>query len=113
MVIVDARLAERFWPGRDAVGRYLIEPLSAEALSKPGPDNMRRRRVVGVVREVKQHALVTPADAVGSYYFPLGQSVPGGVTLAVQGDALATAVAADLGGCSPSSIPGCRCSTSR
>ncbi|MBP7778689.1 MAG: ABC transporter permease [Acidobacteria bacterium] len=96
LVIVDARLAERFWPGRDAVGRYLIEPTSAEALTKPSPDNMRRHRVVGVVREVKQHALVTPADAVGSYYYPMGQEVPGGVTVAVSSAAPASAVGADL-----------------
>ncbi len=96
VVVLDARLAERFWPGQTAIGRYLIQPLSPEALTNPGPDNMRRRRVVGVVREVKQDALVTPADAVGTYYLPMTQEVPGNVTMAIRGDAPAAAVGADL-----------------
>lgn len=96
VVIVDARLAERFWPGRDPVGRYLLQPTSPEALSHPTPQNIRRYRVAGVVAPVKLFALVTPSNAVGVYYFPIAQQVPGGFTLAVQSAAAATAVEADL-----------------
>ncbi len=96
VVIVDARLAERFWPGRDPVGRYLLQPTSPEALSHPTPDNLRRYRVVGVVAAVKLYSLVTPANAVGVYYFPFAQQAPGGFTLAVQSDAAASTVEGDL-----------------
>ena len=96
VVIVDARLAERFWPGRDPIGRYLLQPTSPEALSHPTPDNLRRYRVVGVVAAVKLYALVTPVNGVGVYYFPFAQQVPGGFTLAVQSGAAASTVGADL-----------------
>ena len=96
VVIVDARLAERFWPGRDPLGRYLLQPVTPEALSHPTPENLRRYRVVGVVAAVKLYTLVTPANAVGAYYFPFTQQAPGGFTLAVQSAAAAATVEADL-----------------
>ncbi|MBL8136818.1 MAG: ABC transporter permease [Acidobacteria bacterium] len=96
VVIVDEQLAGRFWPGRDAVGRYLLQPRSPEALSNPTRENMFRYRVVGVVRTVKQYALVTPSDAVGSYYFPFGQNVPASVDITVQSAATPAAVERDL-----------------
>ncbi|MEZ5416665.1 MAG: ABC transporter permease [Vicinamibacterales bacterium] len=96
VVIVDQRLAERFWPDRGAVGRYLLQPLSPDALSNPTPENLRRYRVVGVVASVKQYALVTPADAVGSYYFPFAQSVPTSIVITIQSSASAESVGADL-----------------
>ncbi len=96
VVIVDERLAERFWPGRDAVGRYLLQPRSADALANPTPENMFRFRVVGVVTSVKQHALVTPRDAVGCYYFPFGQNVPASIVVTVQSAAAPSVVETDL-----------------
>lgn len=96
VVIVDEQLAGRFWPGRDAVGRYLLQPRSPEALSNPTHENMFRYRVVGVVRSIKQYALVTPSDAVGAYYFPFGQSVPASVSITVQSAAAPSAVERDL-----------------
>jgi predicted permease len=96
VVIVDERLAQRFWPGRDAVGRYLLQPTTPEAMSNPTPENIRRYRVVGVVKSVKLYALITPANAVGVYYFPFGQQTPSGFTLAVASAASAAAVEADL-----------------
>lgn len=96
VVIVDERLAERFWPGRDAVGRYLLQPRSPDALANPTRENMFRYRVVGVVQSVKQHALVTPRDAVGCYYFPFGQNVPSSIVVTVQSAAAPSAVETDL-----------------
>jgi predicted permease len=96
VVIVDEQLAERFWPGRDAVGRYLLQPRSAEALSNPTRENMFRYRVVGVVKTIKQYALVTPRDAVGTYYFPFGQNVPASFDLTVQSATSPATVEQDL-----------------
>lgn len=96
VVIVDERLAERFWPGRDAVGRYLLQPREPEALSNPTPENMFRYRVVGVVKTIKQYALITPRDAVGTYYFPFGQSVPASVVITVQSTTSPSAVEQQL-----------------
>ena len=96
VVVLDERLADRFWPGKDAVGRYMLQPKSPEALTNPTPENLVRFRVVGVVRTVKQYALITPKDAVGTYYFPFAQNVPGGAVLAVQSAAAPASVEADL-----------------
>jgi ABC-type antimicrobial peptide transport system permease subunit len=45
---------------------------------------------------VKQNALVTPADAVGAYYFPFAQDAPGFLTLAVQSEAAAPVVEREM-----------------
>ncbi len=96
VVIVDEQLAGRFWPDRDAVGRYLLQPRSPEAMSNPTPENLVRYRVVGVVKSVKLYALVTPQDAVGCYYFPFGQNVPTSIVVTVQSAAAPSVVERDL-----------------
>ena len=48
------------------------------------------------MKSVEQYALVTPADAVGTYYFPFAQDAPSGLTLAVQSEASPTAVEGEL-----------------
>lgn len=90
VAIVDERLAARFWPGRDAVGRELVQPLAPEALTQPTPQNTRTFRIVGVVRTIKQASLITPTDAVGTYYFAAAQDVPPAVVLAIDGTAKAS-----------------------
>ncbi len=89
VVVVDEQLARRFWPGRDAVGRYLVQPLSPDAIGAPTADNVKRWRVIGVVANMKQRALVTPAGTVGTYYFPSGQDVPSGFVVAVRAESSA------------------------
>lgn len=96
VAIVDERLAARFWPDQDPIGRVLLQPTTPDALSNPTPDNVQRFRVVGVARTIKQYALVAPADLIGTYYFPFAQSVPGAFTLAVDSAAGAATVSADL-----------------
>lgn len=96
VAVVDERLAERFWPAQDPVGRYLLQPTTPEALTNPTPETVRRFRVVGVTRTIKQYALVTPADAIGTYYFPFAQNVPASFTVAVDSAAGTSPVEAEL-----------------
>lgn len=95
-VIVDDTLAARFWPDRDAVGRYMLQPITPDAMTNPTPENLRRYRVVGVVRSVKLHALVAQSGAVGAYYFPFGQDVPSSAIVAVASSASPGTVTTDL-----------------
>jgi predicted permease len=90
VVIVDERLARRFWGNTNPVGRRMYRPSGPEDLTKPGP-NVRWSTVVGVVSEVKISGLVATDDRVGAYYFPFAQDVRRGLTLVVkaQGDAAA------------------------
>src|SRR5262249_7245165 len=72
-IIVDERLARRFWPGRDPVGRRMYAPTSANDVTAITPET-RWFTVVGVVREVKLRGLVEGVGDVGAYYFPQAQS---------------------------------------
>ena len=89
-VIVDERLAERFWPGEDALGRRMFQPQSAEELLVPG-ENTEWLTVVGVAETVRRLDLAGSGTPVGSYYFPFAQSPRPSFTFAVRsaGDASA------------------------
>ena len=92
VVIVDQRLAQRFWPGIDPVGRRMFQPENPNDLLTPDK-NTRWLTVVGVVGETKMASLVTTEDRVGTYYFPLKQTSQRGLTLTARttGDPLAVA----------------------
>ena len=92
VVIVDDRLARKFWPGQDPVGRRMFQPDNPQDLTTPGP-NPKWYMVVGVVGETKMAGLVTTDDRIGTYYFPMAQNSTRSVTLAVRttGDPLAIA----------------------
>lgn len=92
VVIVDERLAQRFWRGADPIGRRMYQPENPNDLLAPDK-NTRWLTVVGVVGETKMAGLVTTEDRVGTYYFPLRQSSQRSLALTVRtaGDPLAVA----------------------
>jgi putative ABC transport system permease protein len=83
VVIVDDRLARKFWPGADPIGRRMFRPEKPDDLTAPGK-NTRWLTVIGVVGETKMAGLVTTEDRVGTYYLPVRQNAPRGLTLAVR-----------------------------
>ena len=83
VIIVDERLARRFWPGQDPVGRRMFKPDNAKDLANPGPE-ARWFTVVGVVSEVRITGLIETEDRVGAYYFPAAQDPPRYLTLTVR-----------------------------
>jgi predicted permease len=94
VVIVDERLAQKFWPGADPIGRRMFKPENPNDLTTPDR-NTHWLTVIGVVGETKMAGLVTTEDRVGTYYFPIRQASQRGLTLAVRtsGDPLAVAPA--------------------
>jgi predicted permease len=88
VIIIDERLARRFFAGASAVGKRMWRPRSPEALRDPqkGADWYR---IVGVVGSVRLHGLVDVEERIGSYYFPFAQNTDSGITFAVRtaGDA--------------------------
>ena len=83
VVIVDERLARRFWKDQDPVGRRMWKPESAEELSGgPGPKS-HFYTVTGVVGNVRMTGL-TEKEPVGMYYFPFAQSPGRGMTIATR-----------------------------
>jgi predicted permease len=80
VVIVDARLARRFWKDQDPVGRRMWKPDSPEEFKTgPGPKS-RYFTVVGVVGDIRVTGLAEK-EPVGMYYFPFAQEPGRGMTL--------------------------------
>jgi len=86
VVIVDERLAKKFWPDRDPLGRRMYLPDSPEDVVHPGP-KVKWLTVVGVVRSVHLQRLSDYGTTVGTYYFPYAQDPDSGFTFAVRGTA--------------------------
>jgi len=88
--IVDEKLAKRFWPNQDPIGRRMYLPQDINNLLAVN-DNTVYLYVVGVIRDVKLHALTEDKQTVGAYYFPMAQSTSNGITFALKtaGDSLA------------------------
>ena len=86
VVIVDERLARRFWPGRDAVGQRLLRPANPTGvldLLTRGPD-ARSYTVIGVVANVQVTGLTPKDPPVGAYYFPYAQQPARSIVVAVR-----------------------------
>jgi len=86
VVIVDERLARRFWPGRDAIGRRLSRPSEPRGildLLTRGPDT-RYLTVVGVVANVQLTGLTPKDPIVGAFYLPYAQQPARSIMLAVR-----------------------------
>ncbi len=83
VVIIDQKLARRFWGAASPVGRRMFKPDNPKDLTTPGPKT-RWYTVVGVVPEIRISGFVAADDRVGAYYFPLAQEVDRGVTLTIK-----------------------------
>jgi predicted permease len=74
VLVIDQRLARRFWPNSSPIGKRMWQPQSAETLAHPPEKDSDWLTVVGVVGSVKLHGLVNPDERVGAYYFPYAQN---------------------------------------
>jgi len=83
VVIVDERLANRFWKGQDPIGRRMWKPDSPQELTKgPGPGT-HWYTVAGVVGNIRLTGL-TEKEPVGAYYFPFAQDPGRGMYIAAR-----------------------------
>ena len=83
VIIVDEKLAHRFWPNQDPVGRRMYRPTDLNNLIAVN-ERTRFLTVVGVVHDIKLADLVEGNGAVGSYFYPLSQDTSRGLTFAVR-----------------------------
>jgi predicted permease len=95
VVIVDEKLARRFWGDRDPVGRRMFQPGNAKDLITPGPD-ARWYTVVAVVPEIRISGYVATDDRPGAYYFPVDQNMPRNVVLTVKTGGEPEAIVPDI-----------------
>jgi len=83
VVIVDERLASKFWRNQDPIGHRMYMPGSPDNIFKTDA-NTRWLTVVGVVRNVHLQDLEDKKNSAGTYYFPWSQSPERGAFLAVR-----------------------------
>ena len=83
VVIVDERLARRYWPDVDPVGRRMFEPSDIDDLTATN-ENTVWYTVVGVVAEVKLRGLVTGVSDIGAYYTAQAQTPRRNLTFTIR-----------------------------
>jgi predicted permease len=95
VVIVDERLAAKFWPDQDPIGRRMFLPDSVEDVMAVTPKT-RFFNVVGVIKEVKILGLATGVEPVGAYYFPFSQQPDRSVFIAMRTSVASESVVSTL-----------------
>lgn len=84
VLIIDEKLARKFWPKGDAIGKRMFNPQSADKLLEPPPDEMMLN-IVGVIAEMRLTSVVDGSGVrPGAYYFPYRQSPRRTMGLAVR-----------------------------
>ncbi len=85
-IIVDDRLARKFWPNESAIGKRMHRPQDPNNLLNPPKDESEWFTVIGVAKEVRLQGLVdaTGFRRVGAYYFSYRNSPARTVTLAIR-----------------------------
>jgi predicted permease len=83
VIIIDERLARKFFSGTSPLGRRMWRPNSPEGLKDPskGADFFT---IVGVVGAVRLRGLVDVDEGIGAYYFPFSQASGAFMTFAVK-----------------------------
>ncbi len=83
VLVIDDRLAQKFWPHTSPIGKRMWQPNSPQDLIQPS-QNARWYTIVGVVGSMKVRGLVDTDERVGAYYFPFKQSTNSEMTFAVR-----------------------------
>ncbi len=84
VLIIDERLARKFWPGQSPIGKYMYRPQNVKNIMEPPPRD-QWLTVVGVIEDVRLAGLVDSTERrVGAYYSPMSQGAPRGMSLAVR-----------------------------
>jgi predicted permease len=95
VVIVDARLARRFWPGQSPLGRRMYKPTDIDDLLAVTEKTVFLT-VVGVIEDLTLHDLTEGTTSVGAYYFPGAQDAMRQFTFAIKTAGQPEALAASL-----------------
>ncbi len=83
VVVVDEKLAHRFWPNQDPIGRRMYQPTDINQLLAITPKTVFIT-VIGVIKDMTLADLVQGHGEVGAYYYPVSQDPSYGITFAVR-----------------------------
>jgi predicted permease len=95
VAVIDDRLARKFWPNQDPIGRRLYFPEDPKDLKKITPKT-EFLNVVGVVKEVQMIDPRADYTPVGAYIFPYEQNPTRMLTFAIRTRAGAANVMSDV-----------------
>ena len=84
VIIVDDRLARRFWPNQDPIGRRMYRPSDDAADLAEVTEKTEFLTVVGVVAEMKLRNLTDGDKLVGAYFLPLAQDPQNDLTFVLR-----------------------------
>lgn len=83
VLIIDEKLARRFWPNQDPIGRRMYRPTDLNHLTAVTPQTVFLT-VVGVIKDMKLHDLAEDNRTVGTYYYPMDQQPSTAITFAMK-----------------------------
>jgi predicted permease len=83
VVVVDAGLAARFWPGQPAVGRRVVRASGPSGATAVSSDAMM---VIGVVEDTRMRSLAETTEEGEAFYVPYAQAPTRSFTFAVRTD---------------------------
>lgn len=95
VALVDERLARKFWPDRDPIGRRLYQPSDPNDITRI-TDDTEFITVIGVVRDVVVADPRVDGSPVGTFYQPVSQIGPGGLTYTMRTAGGVAAVGGDI-----------------
>jgi len=96
VIMIDDRLARRFWPNQNPIGRRMYKPSDEAGDLTAITAKTEFFTVVGVIAEMKQRSLTDGDRAVGAYYFPIAQNPQAGLTFVLRSNGDATALGGAL-----------------
>jgi len=82
-IIVDQRLAQHFWPGRNPLGRRMYLPQDVHDILRTN-EHTQWMTVVGMIGQVHTGDVEGSGNPVGAYYLPYAQNVSRGYSLAIK-----------------------------
>jgi hypothetical protein len=94
--MIDDRLARRFWPNQNPIGRRMYKPSDEPGDPTAVTAQTEFFTVVGVIAEMKQRSLTDGDRAVGAYYFPIAQEPQSGLTFVLRSGGDATGLSGAL-----------------
>jgi len=83
VLIIDEKLAQRFWPNQDPIGRRMFRPTDLNHITSVTEKTVFLT-VVGVIKDMKLHDLAEDNKTVGTYYYPMDQDASTAITFALK-----------------------------